>query len=152
MASDIDSAVLATEATRHGGEPPAVSVSRQGLFVIPNGRGDGFHGSIRGHLLELADPNGLPLAPTPDDLLVASIASDLAWFVRGFLRARELDDYVSVSAGWPTLETPPETADLDFTVTVGETAAQMEAALAAALELRLAARWSDPPRIQVRQA
>ena len=58
----------------------AAPTSSDGLFVIPRGRGDGFQASIRGHILDLADPNsGHALAPTPDDLFIASIASGLAW-------------------------------------------------------------------------
>src|SRR5262249_1509324 len=69
------------------------------LFVGPRGRGDGFRASVRGHMLELADPGDADgLAPTPDDLFVASIASELAWSARRFLRTRGLPDDVSVSA------------------------------------------------------
>ena len=58
------------------------------LFIIPTRRGDGFNASIHGHMLELADPTDPRLAPSPDDLVVASFASDLAWSARRFLRAR----------------------------------------------------------------
>jgi hypothetical protein len=37
------------------------------LFVIPSLRGEGFQPSVRGHLIELADPDSAHgLAPTPD--------------------------------------------------------------------------------------
>jgi hypothetical protein len=49
------------------------------LFVIPTRRGDGFRASVRGRMLDLADPDaGHRLAPTPDDLFLLSIASALA--------------------------------------------------------------------------
>jgi uncharacterized OsmC-like protein len=116
------------------------SASRQVLFVVRRGRGDDFRASIRGHLLELADPNsGHMLAPTPDDLLMASIASDFAWIARRFLRARELPDDVSVSAKWWTREDPPSLEDIDVTVTVSERAASVSTALATALETSLVA-------------
>lgn len=123
------------------GEAKAVSASRDALFVIPRGRGDGFRASIRGHLLELADPNSAHgLAPTPDDLLIVSIASDFAWFARGFLRACGIEDYVSVSAGWRTRENAPRLENLEVTVTVAKAAEEMSEALVAAPEDRVAAR------------
>src|SRR4051794_31368118 len=89
-----------------------------GLFVIPTGRGDGFRASIHGHLLELADPADHRRAPSPDDLFVASIASELAWSARRLLRACGLPDDVSVSARWWTTEGRPGLADVDVSVTV----------------------------------
>ena len=54
------------------------------LVVSPHERRDGFWASIRGHVLDLADPHsGHALAPTPDDLFIVSIASELAWTARG---------------------------------------------------------------------
>jgi len=83
----------------HNGDGQAAPTSSNGLFVIPRGRGDGFQASIRGHILDLADPNsGHALAPTPNDLFIASIASGLAWSARSFLRSHRLPDDVSVFA------------------------------------------------------
>ena len=77
----------------------AVSSSSHGLFVSPHERREGFWASIRGHVLDLADPNnGHALAPTPDDLFIVSIASGLAWTARGILHANGLPDDASVSA------------------------------------------------------
>jgi uncharacterized OsmC-like protein len=124
----------------------SASASRQVLFVVPRGRGDGFRASIRGHLLELADPNsGHMLAPTPDDLLIASIASDLAWCARRLLRAQGLPDDVSVSAEWRTLENSRKVGDVSVTVTVSETLEAMSDALIASLMERVAARSLDEP-------
>jgi uncharacterized OsmC-like protein len=118
-----------------------VPTSSHGLFVIPRGRGDGFRASIRGHILDLADPgSGHALAPTPDDLLIVSIASELAWSARRFLRAYGLPDDVSVSATWRTHEDPPSLADIKLTVTVPKRAEAVSAALAAAFANSLAAR------------
>lgn len=123
------------------GVATASSGSRDALFVIPSGRGDGFRASIRGHLLELADPSSAHgIAPTPDDLLVASIASDCAWFARRFLRARGLPDYVSVSAEWRAREHPRSLASVAVTVTVHKAARPLSGALVTALEDRFAAR------------
>jgi hypothetical protein len=83
----------------------AVPALTHGLFVVPNGRSDVFYATIRGHEFELADPDsGHALAPTRDDLLVSSIASDLAWSAKRFLRTRRLPDEVSVYAEWRTHE------------------------------------------------
>jgi hypothetical protein len=122
-----------------------VTPTSHALFVIPTRRGDGFQASIRGHLLELAEPRGHGLAPTPDDLLIVSISSDLAWCTRRFLRDYGLADDVNVSAAWRTLENPPRVADISVTVAVPETTETMSDALMAALEERVAARSVDDP-------
>lgn len=115
----------------------------QALYIVPNRRGDGFHASIRGHLLELADPTNPHLAPVPDDLLVVSIASDLAWHARRFLQGHGLADDLSVEATWRTPDDPPRPVDITVTVTVLETAEAMSDSLVAALEERVAARSLD---------
>lgn len=132
-------------------EPQAAPVSHDALFVIP-GRGGDLRASIRGHLLELAEPSPVHrLAPTPDDLFIASIASDLAWSARHFLHARGLPDDVSVSAEWRRLENPPRLADVSMTVTVSETVGALSGALENALAERVAARSLDePPRLHLR--
>ena len=132
------------------GDSPARPTSSHGLFVIPRGWGDGLQASIRGHLLDLADPNsGHELAPTPDDLLIASMASDLAWSAQRFLRAHGLADYVSVSAQWRTHENLPSLADVDLTVTVSRRAEALSRALAAAFANSLAARSLAEPAVHV---
>jgi uncharacterized OsmC-like protein len=114
------------------------------VFVIPTRRGDGLRASIRGHVLELADPNpGHGLAPTPDDLLIVAVASDLAWSARRFLRDQGLTDDVSVSAAWRTPENPPSLPDISVTVALPEAAETMSDALMTALEARVAARSLD---------
>jgi uncharacterized OsmC-like protein len=117
-------------------------------------RGGGFRASIRGHLLELAEPSPVHQhAPTPDDLFIASIASDLAWSARHVLRAHGLPDDVSVSAEWRRVENPPGLADVSMTVTVSETAEALSDALERALAERVAARSPDEPtRLHLRCA
>lgn len=132
-------------------EPQNASESRQELFVVPSRRGGGFQASIRGHLLELADPSSHVLAPTPDDLLVAAIASDLAWTARRFLGERRLSDEVSVSGAWRTHEGRPRLADIVMTVTVPRSSEAVSANLVAVLEDSVAARsLSAPPRVGIR--
>jgi uncharacterized OsmC-like protein len=117
------------------------------LFVIPRGRGGGLQASIRGHLLELADPgSGHGLAPTPDDLFIVAIASDLAWLARRFLRDHGLPgDHVSVSAHSRRLDGPPSVMEISMTVTVSESVAAMSTALEDALARRVAARSLEEP-------
>lgn len=120
---------------------PRRPVRATALFVTRHARGDGFHANIRGHVLELADPSsGHELAPTPDDLQVASIASELAWSAQRFLRTCGLPDQVSVSAEWRAHDDPPGQADISLTVTISTAAEAVSGALAVALEQSLAAR------------
>jgi uncharacterized OsmC-like protein len=120
---------------------PKPAASSDALFVIPSGRGGGLRASIRGHLLELADPSsGHGLAPTPDDLFIASIASDLAWSARHFLLQHGLPDDVSVSAHSRRLDNARSVTDISMTVTVSETVEAMSDALEDALAERVAAR------------
>ena len=130
----------------------AVPASTHGLFVVPDRRRDGFDATIRGHLLELADPDsGHALAPTPDDLFISSIASDFAWSAQRFLRARRLPDDVSVSAEWRTPENRSRLTDVSMTVTVSETVEPTSDALEQTLAERVAARsLHEPPRLHVR--
>jgi hypothetical protein len=140
---------LALGATNDAEVHESRSASRNAVFVIPC-RGSGFRASIRGHLLELADPDaGEGLAPTPEDLLTAAIASDIAWFARRFLRDHGLDDYVSVYASARTSQGPPGLGGLDVTVEVSKHVAAMGTTLAAALERRFAEQSSSPPQFRV---
>ena len=131
------------------GDSHAVPTSSQALFVIPCGRGGGFQASIRGHILDLADPSsGHALAPTPIDLFIVSIASDLAWTARSILRTHGLPDDVSVSATWRRQEEHwdrTSLTDINLTVTVSARAKAARAALAAALENILEARSLAEP-------
>jgi DsbC/DsbD-like thiol-disulfide interchange protein len=117
------------------------------LFIIPTRQADGFRAGIHGHMLELADPTDRRLAPSPDDLLVASMAAHLAWSARSFLRAYRLPDYVSVSAKWQT--GGPSVADITLTVTVRRPAKAVSAALAAALDNSLPARSLARPVVHI---
>jgi uncharacterized OsmC-like protein len=129
-------------------EPDAGPTSHA-LFIIPTRRGDGFQASIHGHMLELADPTDPRLAPTPDDLFIASIASDFAWSAQRFLRARGLPNEVSVSATWPTHEAPSSLADITLTVTVSRRAEAVAATLAASFANSLAVRSLAEPVVRV---
>src|SRR5437016_5087632 len=119
------------------------------LFIIPTRRGDGFNASIHGHMLKLADPTDHRLAPSPDDLVVAAIASDLAWSARRFLRAYGLPDDVSVSATWRTDEDLMALVDINMTVTVSRPAEAVSGALATVFENSLAARPLGEPAVHI---
>jgi len=128
---------------------PAAAQTSHALFVVPTGHGDSFKASIRGHILELADPEDHRLAPTPDDLLVASFASDLAWRARRVLRARGLSDDVSVSAKWRATEGMRGPADVDLKITVSRLTEAVGEALAGAFASSLAARSLAVPVVHV---
>jgi hypothetical protein len=139
----VGSAAVSPHPARAVREPQAAPASRDALFVIP-GRGGGLRASIRGHLLELAEPGPVHrLAPTPDDLFIASIASDLAWSARHFLHGHGLPDDVSVSAEWRRRENPPRLTDVSMTVTVPETAEALSNALEDTLAEQVAGRSLD---------
>lgn len=136
----------------HGAGPGehAEPASSHALFVVPRGHGDGFEASIRGHVLELADPaSGSALAPTPHDLLIVSLASELAWTARTVLRDGGLPDDVSVAAEWRTQDDPPRLAEIDLTVLVPRGAAGVSTALTDAFETSLAARTLDAPTLNI---
>jgi hypothetical protein len=136
---------IATTENREGDAAP----SSHALFIIPTRRGDGFQASIHGHMLELADPTDHRLAPSPDDLLIAAVAADLAWSARRFLRALGLPEDVSVSARWQTTDGLPSLADITMTVTVSTRAKAVSEALAASFENSLAARTLAEPVIHI---
>jgi hypothetical protein len=136
------SAVVSPHSARAVSEPNAAA-SRDALFVIQE-RGGGLLASIRGHLLELAEPTPVHrLAPTPDDLFIAAIASDLAWSARHFLHTYGLPDEVSVTAEWRSVENSPSLADVTMTVTVSGTAEALSDALEDTLVARVEARSLD---------
>ena len=125
------------------------SGSSHTVFIVPRGEGNGFRASVRGHVLDLVDPDSYSLAPTMDDLLIVSIAAGLAWSTRSFLRAYGLPDYVSVSAERRTDEDRSSAWDISVTVTVSEPARASSAALAAALDESVAARLRTDPVIHI---
>jgi uncharacterized OsmC-like protein len=123
--------------------------SRSTLFVVPRERSDGFQASVRGHVLDLIDPDSYALAPNADDLLILSLASTLAWSARKLLRTRRLPDYVSVSAEWRTQDRPPRVEDINLTVAVSREADAVRVELATALETNLASRSLATPILSV---
>ena len=132
---------MSTITTREGtqvsdnGDADAVPASSHALFVSPHRRRNGFWASIRGHVLDLADPSSAHgLAPTPDDLFIVSIAAE--------------PDDVNVSAEWRRREGQvgrPSVADIILTVTVSRRAKPASAALADAFAKSLAARSVAEP-------
>lgn len=125
--------------TRHQQRVEEASHSGRGLplFVTPS-RDGGFRASIRGHLLELADPSDGDLAPSPDDLRTVSVAADVAWLARRFLRDRGLDDRVSVTAWRWASDGAPGVNAVDITVTVSDASVPVRAMLTTALECEFA--------------
>jgi hypothetical protein len=120
------------------------------LFFVPARRGDEFLASIRGRVIVLADPADDPFAPTADELLILSIASELAWSARRFLRAQGQAADLSLTVTWQTVENPPRLAHISVTVTAPPIADALRAALQSALEETAAARSpGDPLRVHL---
>jgi hypothetical protein len=123
------------------------------LFVLPDVHRRGFHASIRGNILELADPNGgVPVAPTAEDLYVAALASFLAWTARDILRKWELPEDPNVLAQWqPSNSGAPIAAE--FTIAIALSARTAGSALLRALGDALSQRFdAGPPRFRLRLA
>jgi hypothetical protein len=122
----------------------------QSLYVVQRGMGTGFVATIRGHVLELASPySGHSLAPTPDDLFVAAIASELAWSTRALLQAHGLPEDVSIVANWRSLDDLPGPADIAVTATVERDAETAYTDIADLFARGLATRLRTRPRIHV---
>ena len=106
--------------------------------------------SIRGRMIELEDPTDDPSGPTSDEILILSIASDLAWYAHRFFRGRGLAADVNITALWQTVDDPPRLADVSFTIDVSGVAETTCEALRSALEERAAARsLTSSPRVRV---
>jgi len=143
--------------TPHSGAEPRVSDRGSGaragghsLYVVPRGLSNGFRCTIGGHILDLADPgSGCSLAPTPNDLFVASLASEVAWSTRAFLRAHDLPVDVSVAASWSTHDDKAGPCEIGLTVTVSRRAEPASAELGRLLENGLGARLIDQPRVHI---
>ena len=120
------------------------------LFILPARRGDGLLASIRGRMIVLADPADDPFAPTTHELLILSIASELAWSARRFLSAQGQATDVSLAVTWQTVEDPPRLADISVTITAPPIGDTLCAALQSALEKRSAVRSpGDPLRVHI---
>jgi len=141
----------AADAPDVGPTNQAVQPEDHALFIVPARRGEGLLASIRGRVIVLADPADDPFAPTADELLILSIASELAWSARRFLSAQGQVTDVSLAVTWQTVEDPPRLADISVTVTAPPIADTLRAALQSALEERAAARSPrDALRVHLR--
>ena len=120
------------------------------LFILPARRGDGLLASIRGRVIVLADPADDPFAPTADELLILSIASELAWSARRFLSAQGQASDVSLTVTWQTVAEPPRLANVSLTLTAPPIVETLRSALQSVLEERAAARSpGNPPRVHL---
>jgi len=145
------SAVRPSEGTDLSAGDNSHLAATQVLFVIPRERGDGFRASIRGHMLDLADPiSGHALAPTPNDLFVAAHAAELAWCARRLLDAHGLPGGASVSATWRADGDLSAVAQFDLTVALPLRARAVAAGLGAALDESLAAASVARPTVHFR--
>jgi hypothetical protein len=145
------SAVRPSEGIELAGRDDSHPAATQVLFVIPRERGDGFKASIRGHMLDLADPtSGHALAPTPNDLFVAAHAAELAWCARRLLDAQGLPGGASVSATWRAEGDLSAVAQIDLTVALPLRAQAVADGLDAVLDKSLAAGSVARPTVHLR--
>ena len=86
--------------------------------------GDRFTAAVRGHLIQVDQPEtdgGEDSAPTPVELLVASLATCVAHYARRYLRRHDLPtDGLSVDAQWEIVTGPARLGPVTITLTVPE--------------------------------
>jgi putative redox protein len=84
--------------------------------------GDVFEIGIRGHLVYVDQPiedGGSDLAPTPVELFVASLASCVAHYARGYLSRHDLPtEGLSVTATFTMADRPARVGEVTVSVTV----------------------------------
>ena len=131
------------------GDGHAAAPSGHTLFVVPRREGSGFQARVRGHVLDLIEPESYAHGPTPNDLFVVSLAVALAWSAVSFLRTSGLPEYVSVFAEWVMADDSSSSSEITLTVTVSEAAEPAKPALVALLEESLATRFLAKPVVQL---
>jgi len=86
--------------------------------------GDRFTAAVRGHEIRVDQPvedGGEDSAPTPVELLVASLATCVAHYARRYLRRHDLPtEGLEVSAEWDLVKGPARLGPVTLVVTVPE--------------------------------
>jgi uncharacterized OsmC-like protein len=93
------------------------------ISVTPES-GDRFAIAIRGHVIHVDQPvadGGTDTAPTPVELFVASLASCVAHYARGYLVRHDLPtDGLHVDVSWEMVKTPYRVGSVDLALTLPE--------------------------------
>jgi uncharacterized OsmC-like protein len=114
--------------------------------------GDRFAIEIRGHTITVDQPidvGGDDTAPTPTELLVASLASCVAFYARRYLARHGLDtNGLAVHAAYELADRPARVAVMHVQVTVppGVPQSRLQPLLAVASHCTVPTPLIDPPR------
>lgn len=120
--------------------------------------GDRFTASVRGHEIHVDQPEqdgGEDSAPTPVELLVASLATCVAHYARRYLRRHELPtDGLGVTAEWEIVTGPARVGPVVVVLTVpdGVPADRLEALLKVASHCTVHNTLTHAPEVSVRLA
>ena len=87
--------------------------------TVRHEKGDRFAIDVRGHVDQPVDDGGDDTAPTPTELLVASLASCVAFYARRYLKRHDLpEEGLSVSAEAEMGSRPARVTSMRVTVTL----------------------------------
>lgn len=125
--------------------------------VIEVGHKDGdlFEIAVRGHVLYVDQPledGGADFAPTPTELLVASLASCVAFYVRRFLARHDLPTGgLAVRATYAMADRPARVGDVGIAITLphGVPVERYPALLAVARHCTVHNTLEQPPEVRI---
>jgi putative redox protein len=126
-----------------------------GTMTVWHLNGDRFAIGVRDHMLTVDQPladGGEDTAPTPTELLVASLASCVAFYARRYLARHHLPTAGLIVTADYTLEPrPARVADIrvDIQVPDGIPAGRLDALLAVASHCTVHNTLADPPTVTV---
>jgi putative redox protein len=135
------------------GEEADVS-NRQSLQVVHVGA-DRFTVRVRDHVVHVDQPReagGFDTAPTPTELLAASLASCVAFYARRYLARHHLPEVgLAVSASYTMATRPARVAEIEISVDVPDvlTVEQRRALLAVASHCTVHNTLEQPPEVTV---
>jgi len=137
-----------------GGDPDTRGMGSSGTVRVDHKEGDLFEIAVRQHLLHVDQPvesGGTDAAPTPTELLVASLASCVAFYVRRFLSRHRLPvTGLSVSIEFTTAERPARIDQMHVSIGLphGVPAGRHAALLAVASHCAVHTTLQVPPSVQ----
>ena len=117
--------------------------------------GDRFDIEIRGHTITVDQPidvGGEDTAPTPTELLVASLASCVAFYARRYLARHGLDtNGLAVQAAYELADRPARVAAMHVQLMVppGVPESRLQPLLAVASHCTVHNTLADPPRVSI---
>jgi putative redox protein len=89
---------------------------------VEHKEGDHFEVAMRGHVVHVDQPlddGGTDLAPTPTELLIASLASCVAFYARRYLTRHDLStEGLAVTASYQIAGRPARVGEIAMTLTV----------------------------------